>query len=151
MAELQVGQTITTASWTLTRDESIVFARAFDPQPLHIDEDAANAGFFGTLTASGWHALALTMRLVVEAKPFGDAPMIGAELKNIRFARPIKPDTELSVRVTFDAIEEKNGANAYNLLSVETVDAISGDTLIKQTWRMLRARGSGLVEVARLS
>ncbi len=42
------------------------FAAAFDPQPFHLDEDAARASFFGGLSASGWHTAAVTMRLLVE-------------------------------------------------------------------------------------
>lgn len=138
MAELEVGQTLTTGSARLTREAAIEFAQAFDPQPMHLDDDAAASGFFGTLVASGWHALALTMRLVVEARPFGDAPMIGAELRNVRFSRPILPETDLTVRITFEAIEQGRGAHSYNMLNVETLDTASGDVLIQQKWRMLR-------------
>lgn len=138
-APFQVGQTITTASRRLTRAAAIDFAREFDPQPMHLDDAAADAGFFGTLVASGWHALALTMRLLVEARPFGDQPLIGAELSRIRFVRPILPETELAVRVTFDSIEEGQGQHGYNLLSAETFDVATGDVLIRQNWRMLRS------------
>ncbi|MBY6117052.1 hypothetical protein KUW09_22320 [Mameliella alba] len=112
MAELGVGQTLTTSSARLTREAGIAFAREFDPQPMHLDDAAAAAGFFGTLTPSGWHALALIMRLTVEACPFGDHPLIGAELRSIRFSRPIPPDTDLSARITFDAIEQGHGRHS---------------------------------------
>jgi acyl dehydratase len=105
---------------------------------MHVDEVAAQEGFFGKLVASGWHALALTMRLVVETQPFGDAPLIGAELGKIRFTKPIPPETDLFVRITFDAIEEGKGLHSYNILKVETLDAGSGDVLIRQQWRTLR-------------
>ncbi|SFD15201.1 MaoC like domain-containing protein [Tropicimonas isoalkanivorans] len=135
---MEVGATITTTTRRLTREAALGFAREFDPQPMHLDDTAAESGFFGTLTASGWHALALTMRLAVEAQPFGDQPLIGAELSRIRFSRPILPETELSVRITSEAIETGKGRHAYNILVVETLDARTGDVLIQQRWRMLR-------------
>ncbi|WP_216822461.1 MaoC/PaaZ C-terminal domain-containing protein [Pseudophaeobacter sp. EL27] len=136
---LRVGESVTSRSARLTREAAIGFAQEFDPQPMHIDQTAAQDGFFGKLVASGWHALAVTMRLAVEARPFGDAPLIGAELGPIRFTQPILPETDLCVRITFESIEEGQGQHGYNLLKVETLDAASGDTLICQRWRMLRA------------
>lgn len=135
---LSVGESVTSRSARLTRDAAIGFAQEFDPQPMHIDEAAAQDGFFGKLVASGWHAHALAMRLAVETRPFGDAPLIGAELGQIRFTQPILPETDLCVRITFEAIEEGHGQRSYNMLKVETLDAASGDTLIRQRWRMLR-------------
>jgi len=134
---LAVGQSVTTASTRLTREAAISFAREFDPQPMHLDDDAAEKSFFGALAASGWHALALTMRLAVETRPFGDQPLIGAELSQIRFARPILPDSDLAVRITFEAVERGKGRYDYNILQVETLDASSGEVLIQQRWRML--------------
>ena len=135
---MTAGETITTAAYRLTPEEAINFARQFDPQPIHLDEASAANGFFGVITASGWHALALTMRMVVNAHPFGDHPLIGAELSRIRFSRPILPEMELVVRITFDSIEKGAGRHAYNILVVETLDAASGEMLIHQRWRMLR-------------
>lgn len=141
-AAMEVGQTLTTSSARLTREAAIGFAQEFDPQPMHLDDDAAASSFFGTLTASGWHALALTMRLAVEARPFGDYPLIGVELRNIRFSRPILPETDLTVRITFEAVEQGRGQHEYNILIMETLDAASGEVLIRQNWRMLRQQKS---------
>lgn len=99
---MAVGDTITTEARRLSHEDAIDFARQFDPQPMHLDEAVAAEGFFGQLTASGWHALALTMRMVVDARPFGDQPLIGAELSRIRFSCPILPGTDLVVRVACD-------------------------------------------------
>jgi len=135
---MEVGEFIITASRRLTRVAALCFARDFDPQPMHLNDAAAESGFFGTLTASGWHALALTMRLAVEAQPFGELPLIGAEISRIRFSRPILPETDLAVRITFEATETGQGHHAYNILVVETLDPQSGEVLIQQRWRMLR-------------
>jgi acyl dehydratase len=64
--DLAVGQTYATASATLTVDAVKTFAAQFDPQPFHLDEEAARGSVFGRLAASGWHTAAISMRLLVE-------------------------------------------------------------------------------------
>lgn len=134
---LEIGQTITSAPRRLSRQACIAFAREFDPQPMHIDEEAAATGFFGTLTASGWHALAVTMRMAVDARPFGDHPLLGAGVKELRFSRPILPDSSIAARLTYETTEVGRGSHRYHVLFVETIDVATGEVLIKQRWRIL--------------
>ena len=73
------------------------FAGQFDPQPFHLDEDAARGSLFGGLAASGWHTAALTMRLLVdsEMKPAGG--IVGAWAEELKWPRPVRPGDELQV------------------------------------------------------
>ena len=73
------------------------FAAEFDPQPFHMDEDAARASLFRGLAASGWHTAALTMRLLVESdlKPAGG--IVGAGFDELRWPLPVRPGDELRV------------------------------------------------------
>ncbi len=75
------------------------FAAAFDPQPFHLDEEAARASFFGGLSASGWHTAALTMRLLVEGglRPAGG--IIGTRADELKWPRAVRPGDELEVEV----------------------------------------------------
>ncbi len=66
--DITVGQKFMTGSATLTAAEIKAFAAKFDPQPFHLDEEAARASVFGRLAASGWHTGALSMRLLVEGE-----------------------------------------------------------------------------------
>ena len=61
--DIVLGERTRTGSVTLTRDSIVEFARHYDPQSMHMDEQAAKAGFFGRLVASGWQTLGVTMRL----------------------------------------------------------------------------------------
>jgi acyl dehydratase len=70
---LSVGQRFTSASHAVTEGEMLAFARQFDPQPFHLDAEAAKATLFGGLAASGWYTAAITMRLNVE----GGLPIAG--------------------------------------------------------------------------
>jgi acyl dehydratase len=66
--DIAVGQKFMTGSTTVTAAEIKAFAAKFDPQPFHLDEEAARASMFGRLAASGWHTGALSMRLLVEGE-----------------------------------------------------------------------------------
>ena len=90
LEDVFVGQRFVTASHLLTADEIKTFARAYDPQPFHTDEEAAKDTFFKGLAASGWHTAAIAMRLQVENGPKIAGGMIGAggELSWPNAARP---------------------------------------------------------------
>jgi acyl dehydratase len=60
LEDLHEGQRFVSAARTVTAEEIKAFARQFDPQPFHLDEEAAEASFFGGLAASGWHTAALS-------------------------------------------------------------------------------------------
>jgi acyl dehydratase len=71
------------------------FAAEFDPQPFHLDENAAKGSLFGGLAASGWHTAALTMRMLVESVPLANG-LVGAELE-LAWPKPTRPGMTLQV------------------------------------------------------
>ena len=94
--DLSVGQTFTSASHVLDVGQIKRFAGEFDPQPFHLDEDAAAKSLFAGLAASGWHTAALTMRLLVG----GGAPIAGGIVGagvEIAWPKPTRPGDELHV------------------------------------------------------
>lgn len=97
--DFRVGDTYTTPSIAVTEDDITRFAREFDPQPFHVDADAARASFFGTLVASGWHTAALTMRLLNESGADPGWGYIGASVEELRWPRPVSPGDALHVRL----------------------------------------------------
>ncbi len=97
--DIAVGERTRTGAVTLTKASIVEFARLYDPQPMHMDEQAAKRSFFGALVASGWQTLGVTMRLMVEAKPFGATPLIGVEIDEIRFKRPVLPGDTISAEL----------------------------------------------------
>ncbi len=66
--DIRVGDVVMTGRHTFQADEIKAFARRFDPQLFHVDEDAAAASHFGALCASGWHTAAAWMRLMVDQR-----------------------------------------------------------------------------------
>lgn len=74
------------------------FARDFDPQPMHVDEEAAQASMLGGLAASGWHTCAIMMRLIADGFLLNSMFMGGAGCDEIRWLVPVRPGDTLRVR-----------------------------------------------------
>ncbi len=94
-----VGAVLEFGSYEVTREEMLSFAEQYDPQPFHVDEDAARESMFGGLVASGWHTCAMTMRLLVD-NYLNESGCLGSPgIDSIRFPNPVRPGDALSVRV----------------------------------------------------
>ena len=65
--DLYQGQRFVTSAYSVDAEQIKIFGSQFDPQPFHLDEEAAKATMFSGLAASGWHTAAITMRLLVES------------------------------------------------------------------------------------
>ena len=92
-----MGQTFGSGRARVDRERIRTFAAEFDPQPFHLDEEAASNTIFRGLAASGLYTAALTMRLLVESefKPAGG--IVGVGLDELRWPLPVRPDDELRV------------------------------------------------------
>ena len=94
--DLQPGQRFVSGTHTVDKAQILTFAREYDPQPFHLDEQAAREHVFGGLAASGWHTAALTMRLLVD----GGAPIAGGILGvggELTWSRPLRPGDTIQV------------------------------------------------------
>ena len=94
--DLHVGQRFTSGTRAIDAAQIKAYAREFDPQPFHLDEEAAKASLFGGLAASGWHTMAITMRLMVE----GGLPLAGGIIGaggEINWPKPTRPGDVLHV------------------------------------------------------
>jgi acyl dehydratase len=94
--DLTVGQHFESGKHTVDVNEIKAFAARFDPQPFHLDEDAAKGTLFGALAASGWHTAAITMRLLVESGLPLEGGIIGTG-GEIAWPKPTRPGDVLSV------------------------------------------------------
>lgn len=98
--DFPVGRTFELGSICPDRDAIVRFAREFDPQPFHVDDEAASAGPYRGIIASGWHTCALVARqMVVEL--FGRSAGLGSPgMDELRWLKPVRPGDRLSVTAT---------------------------------------------------
>lgn len=90
------GQTYGLGSRSLGRDEIVAFAREYDPQAFHLDEEAGRRSVYGGLIASGWQTSAVFMRLLVDALLSRTASMGSPGVQDLRFLRPVRPGDVLT-------------------------------------------------------
>lgn len=101
--DLAVGQSFTSPSHALDESQIKQFAAQFDPQPFHLDDEAARGTLFGGLAASGWHTAAITMKLLTQ----GGAPLAGGLIgagAEVTWPRPTRPGDVLTVFTTVQEI-----------------------------------------------
>jgi len=95
--DLTLGMRFRTGTQQVTREDIKRFASQFDPQPFHLDEVAAERTRLRGLAASGWHTVAIAMRLIVEARPFGPHPLLGIGADELRWPAPVRPGDVIHV------------------------------------------------------
>ncbi len=95
--DVSVGDRHSAGSVEVTAAEVLAFARAFDPQPMHLDAEAAAGSRFRGIIASGWHTAALVMRLIALARPLGETEVLGIGVENLRWRLPVRPGDVLHV------------------------------------------------------
>ena len=94
------GQIIELGRHTITKDEIVTFARQFDPQVFHLDEEAAKKTIFGGLIASGWHTGSLMMRMLYEGVVQHVVSLGSPGVDELRWVKPVRPGDTLSCRLT---------------------------------------------------
>ena len=84
----------------ITREEIVAFAAEFDPQPMHLDEEAARYTMLGGLGASGWHTCGLLMRMMCDCFLLNSASMGANAIEEVRWLKPVRPGDALTFRAT---------------------------------------------------
>ncbi|MFT3816369.1 MAG: MaoC family dehydratase [Rubrivivax sp.] len=96
--DFAVGERFEFGAYTVTREEIVDFARRYDPQPFHLDEEAGRASHFGGLVASGWMTTAVLMRLLCDHFLPRQSSMGSPGVDEVRWLEPVRPGDTLRVR-----------------------------------------------------
>ncbi|MEH3144130.1 MAG: MaoC family dehydratase [Methylobacterium frigidaeris] len=142
--DLVPGLVITCGPITVTRDEIVAFARAYDPQAFHLGEEAAQGTFVGRLIASGWHSCALGMRLIARDFVLQSSSMGSPGIDEVRWLRPVLPDDSLTLRTTIRDARPSASKPDRGLVQMATEIANGGgETVMTQDfWVMFGRRGA---------
>jgi len=98
--DFPVGSVREFGAYPVTRDAVLAFASQFDPQPFHLDDEAAKASLFGALSASGWHTCAMAMRMMCDDYLLESSSLGSPGIDSLRWLKPVFPGDMLSVRLT---------------------------------------------------
>jgi len=100
LEDFEAGQRYVGAARLMVEVDRIKsFAAEFDPQPFHLDDEAAKRSIFGGLAASGWHTAAMTMKLLVQSDLRPAGGIVGAGFDEMQWPRPVRPGDVLRVEV----------------------------------------------------
>ena len=120
--DIQPGEQFETGQLEISKQDILEFAAEFDPQPYHLDSDAAADSIFGGLCASGWQVAALMMRLLTDSLHRQALPIAGiAAVPTMRWKMPVFADDTLSARVTVTGREETSRLNGAGSLDLDVV------------------------------
>jgi acyl dehydratase len=103
--DFPIGRVIDCGTYRVSKDEILDFARQFDPQPHHLDEEAGKQSILGGLSASGWHVCAIAMRLFADAVVLKADNKGGAGAREARWMKPVRPNDLL--RMEAEVVETK--------------------------------------------
>jgi acyl dehydratase len=142
--DFAVGQVFRSGRIRVEADRIKSFAAEFDPQPFHLDPEAATHTFFRGLVASGWHTAALTMRLLAdsELKPAGG--IIGLGFEELRWPRPVRPGDELSLQTEVLEVRPSQSHPEQGLIKIRvtTLNQAGEAVLIQVGTLLVRRRAS---------
>jgi acyl dehydratase len=124
--DFAIGRKFFGGPYRVTKDEIFAFAREFDPQPHHLDEEAAKQSMLGGLSASGWHVSAIAMRLFAEAVILKTANLGGPGCDDGRWMKPVRPGDVLMLEV--------------EVLSVRASASRPEVGFVKFAWRLFNQR-----------
>lgn len=104
--DIEVGARQSFGNYAVTREEVVEYAAKYDPQPFHLDDEAAAKTYFGRLSASGWHTCAMTMRMLVDNMSTVQQAGLGSPgIDNLRWVKPVYPGDVL--RCETEVIEKR--------------------------------------------
>jgi len=133
------GEHLNCQNVIITREDIITFAKKYDPQPFHTDEDAARESIFGGLIASSLHILSACTRAVVEAQ--GDIAILsGVAMDETKMFNPVRPGDTLSVEAWWANLKRSQSKPYHGFAAIQCkVTNQNGDPIIEYGYRYLLA------------
>jgi acyl dehydratase len=131
LEDFAVGQTFGSGRLRVDKEQIKAFAAEFDPQPFHLDEDAARDTIFRGLAASGWHTAAVTMRLLVESEIEPAGGIVGAGFDEFRWPRPVRPGDDLHIESEVLEVRPSRSRSNQGLIKVRTTTLNQNDEAVQ--------------------
>ncbi len=141
--DFPVGEVVTFGDREVSEEEIVAFARDWDPQPFHVDREAAKQSQIGELIASGWHTGALVMRMLCDAYLLDSASEGAPGIEEMRWVKPVRPGDRLHVRRTALAARVSRSRPHIGILEflVEAINQRGETVLTMKSASFMRRRG----------
>ncbi len=115
--DFEIGQKVETVPFTVTLEIALAFAREYDPQYYHVDEEAAKKSAYGRLIVSGWQTAAITMRLKAGTILANiDGGLLGLGVEALKWPRPVFPGDTLHTIITVTDKRASQSKPAFGIL-----------------------------------
>ncbi len=139
-----VGQVREFGHRVVDREEGMAFAKAYDPQPLHLDEEAAKASVLGGLSVSGWHTCAMVMRMMCDDYLLDSTSQGSPGIDKLRWLKPVRPGDTLRVRMTVNEVKASKSRPEIGLVrsAWEVFNQKGEVVLTMEGWGMFGRRAS---------
>ena len=131
--DFHAGQTIEVGTRTVTEEEILDFATKFDPQPFHVNKEAAENSIYGSIIASGWHTCSMMMRMMVDGFLRDVASMGSPGVDEVRWIKPVRPGDTLKVSTTVTEVRPSTSKPDRGIVKTE--------------WRAINQHGELVVTV----
>jgi acyl dehydratase len=121
LEDLHAGDRFESDTFRVTEEAITQFARDFDPQPFHLDVNAAEQSVFKGLAASGWHTAAMTMRLFVTGGLKLAGGSVGLGVDELRWPRPVRPGDTLRLQTEIMEVRPSRSKPDRGIIRIRNV------------------------------
>ena len=133
--DFEVGSVRVFGPRLVTREEIIEFASEFDPQPMHLDEEAAKKSMLKGLSSSGWHTCAIMMRMLYDGFLHESSSLGGPGVDEARWIRPVRPGDQLTMHMAcLEKREMKSRPHVGIVRHKMEMKNQNGETVMDMTW-----------------
>ena len=140
--DFPAGHSMAFGAYPVTKEAVIDFAQRYDPQPFHVDEEAARGSLFGGLCASGWHTCAMAMRMMCDEYLLEAASLGSPGIDELRWLKPVFPGDTLGMRM--EVLQARPMASRPQVGLVQTRWELHNQhgepVMTMQGWGMFRRR-----------
>jgi acyl dehydratase len=131
--DFEVGNPVTFGRHLVTKEEIVAFARRFDPQPAHLDEEAAKATLAGGLCASGFHTCCMLMRMMCDSFINQSSSLGSPGLDEVKWMKPVRPGDVLTGRYTVLDKRVTRSRPGVGVCKMR-LEALNGDGEVVMRW-----------------
>jgi acyl dehydratase len=139
--DFKVGEVSEMGRRTVDKSEVIAFAQQFDPQSFHVDESAAKQSMYGGLIASGWHTVAMVMRMMCDNYLLDSASLGSPGVDHVKWLKPVRPGD--TIRAMRTVLESRRSASKPDVGIVKTL----WEVFNQHDERVMTMEGYGMFKV----